>query len=127
MLHDCGVISVANLDILGNFVELGIIIIKRTIVAHLHKTRESKIRINMVRVITGDLPLEGKAVIMWREMRSIPFIEDGMHKVSVGPKDKVMVVVIVGEIILRTSVVNLTRLLTCPMLWPIHNNRLETT
>jgi hypothetical protein len=34
-----------------------------------------------------------------------------MHKVNVGPKDKVMVVVIVEETIFRTNVVNLTRLL----------------
>ena len=37
---------------------------------------------------------------MWRERNSILFLEDDMHKVNVGPKDKVMVVVFVGKTIL---------------------------
>ena len=56
-----------------------------------------------------------------------PFVKDGMHKVNVGPRGKLMIVAIVGETILRTSVVNRIRLLMCLTRWPIHNNKRETT
>ena len=54
------------------------------------------------------------------------FVEGGMHKVSVGPKVKVMDVVIVEEIILQMSIANRTRSLGCLNLWPTHTNRRET-
>jgi hypothetical protein len=54
-------------------------------------------------------------------------VKGGMHKVSVGPKENVMVVVFVGKIIPWTSVVNLTRLLAFPNSWLIHNYMLEIT
>jgi len=100
---------VDNLDTLGSFVELGRTVIKGIMMAHLHKIQESKVIISMVRAIIEDLPLECKVVKMWKEMNSILFVEDDMHKVNVGPKDKVMVVVIVEETIIWTNVVNLTR------------------
>jgi hypothetical protein len=56
-----------------------------------------------------------------------PFVGDGMHKVSVGPKVTIMGVVIVEEIILWTSVVRLITSLVCPTSWPTHNNKRETT
>ena len=59
----------------------------------------------------GDLLLEVKVVKTWRRGSSIHFVEDGMYKANVGPKDKVMVVAIVEETILRTNVVNRIRLL----------------
>lgn len=127
MLRGCGVYNVANLDIPDSFVELDRTVIKGTTVAHLHKIREAKVRINMVRAIIGDLLLEDKVVKMWREGSFTLFVEDGMHRVNVGLKDKVMVVVIVGEIILRMSVVNQIKSLACPTRWPTHNNKLETT
>ena len=50
-----------------------------------------------------------------------------MSRVNVGLKVIIMVVITVEEIILQTSVVNLTRSLLCPTMWPIHNNMPETT
>jgi hypothetical protein len=111
----CGVYSVDNPDTLDSFVELDRTVIKGTMMAHLHRTQKSKVIISMVRAIIEDLPLKCKVVKMWKERSSILFVGDDMHNVSVGPKDKVMVVVIVGETILRTNVVNLTRLLACPI------------
>ena len=81
----------------------------------------------MVRVTIGDLLLEVKVVKMWKERNSICFVEDDMHKVNVGPKDKVMLVVIVEETIIQTNVVNRIRLLVCLIWWPIHNNKRGTT
>jgi hypothetical protein len=40
-------------------------------------------------------------------------VGDGMHMVSVGPKVKIMVVVGVEKIIIRTSVVSLIKSLAC--------------
>ena len=60
----------------------------------------------MNKVTIGDLRLEVKVVKTWRRMSSIHFMEDGMHKVNIGPKGKVMVVAIRGETFLRTNVVN---------------------
>jgi hypothetical protein len=77
-----------------------------TMVDHLHKILEAKVKISMVRVIIRDLHLECKVVRMWRGGSSIHFVDDGL-------KDMVMVVVIVGETILRTNVVNRTRSLPC--------------
>ena len=51
----------------------------------------------MDKVTMGDLFLEVKVVKTWRRKSSIHFIKDGMHKVNVGMRDKVMVVTIVGE------------------------------
>ena len=115
--------SVANLDILGSFVELGRIMNKETMVAYLHKTKEFSIN----RVTIGCLLLEDKLVKMWREKSSIIFVVSDMHMVNVGPRVRTMDIVIVGEIINRTSVVNLIRSLTSPTRWPIHNNMRETT
>ena len=63
---------------------------------------------------------------MWRRNSYIIFVEDDMHKINVGPKDKDTVVAIVEEIILRTSVANKIRSLACPIWWPIHNNKQKT-
>jgi hypothetical protein len=82
-------------------------------VDHLHKILEAKVKISMVRVIIGDLHVECKVVKMWRGRNSTCFVEDGMHKVNVGPKDMVMVVIIVGETIFRMNIVNRTRSLPC--------------
>jgi hypothetical protein len=76
-------------------------------VVHLYKIREAKVTISVVRAIIRDLPQKDKMVKIWRKKIFIIFVGDGMHMVSVGPKDKVMVVVIVGVIILRRSVINL--------------------
>jgi hypothetical protein len=100
MLRDCGVFDGANLDILGSFVELGKTVIKGTTVANLHKIQEAKVKISMVKAIIRGLSLENKVVRMWKEMSFIIFTGNGMHKVSVGLRNKVMVVVIAGEIIL---------------------------
>ena len=94
---------------------------------HVHKIKEVEGKFSMDRVTIGDLLLGVKVIKMWRERSSIFFVEDDMHKVSVGPKDKVMDVIIVEETILQTSVINLIRLLVCPTRWPIHNNKQETT
>jgi hypothetical protein len=58
MLRDCGMFSVVNRDTLSNFVELDKIVIKGTMVAHLHKTRESKVRISTVMAIIKDRLLD---------------------------------------------------------------------
>ena len=55
------------------------------------------------------------------------FVEDDTHKVNVGSRGKVMVIVIVGETIIWTSVIKWIKLLACPTLWPIHTNKRETT
>jgi hypothetical protein len=85
MLRDCAVFSVANQDTLGIFVELGRTVIKGTTVAHLHKTREAKVRINMVKAIITDLPLDDKLVRMSKGRSFILFVGGGMHMVSIGP------------------------------------------
>ena len=52
------------------------------------------------------------------------FVGNDMPKVNVGPMDKVMVVVIVVETIIRTNVVNQIKSLAFRIQWPIHNNKL---
>jgi len=64
MLRDCGVFSVANRDILSSFVKFDRIVIKGTMVVHLHKIRESKVRINSVMAIIEDRLLEVKVIRM---------------------------------------------------------------
>jgi len=121
------VFNVVNQATLVSFVEMDKTVTKEETVVHLHKTRGAKDHLSTDRVTIEDLHLEVKVVKMWREGSSTRFVEDGMHKVNVGPKDNVMVVAIVVETIPRMSVVNriksLTRLIRCP----IHNNKRETT
>ena len=109
ILPDYGVSNVANRATRVNFVEVDKTVINEETVVHLHKTNEVKDNLNMDKTTIGGLLLEIKVVKMWRKWSSTHIVEDGMHKVNVGPKDKVMVVVIVGETILRTSVINRTR------------------
>jgi hypothetical protein len=92
---------VANLDTLGSFVEQGKTVTKETTVADLNKTQEAKGKISMVKAIIRDLLLEDKLVRMWKEESFILFVGDGMYRTHVGPKFKIMVVVIVEEIILQ--------------------------
>ena len=99
---------------------------QRMIGGHLHKTKRVRDKISMVRVIIEDLFLEVRLVRMWKEKSFILFVESGMHKVNVGPKVRVTVVVIVEEYILQMSVANLTKSLGCLNLWPICTNRRET-
>ena len=127
MHRDCGVFNVVNRATLDSFVEMDKTVIKEETVVHLHKTKEAKDNLSMDRVTIEDLHLEVKVVKTWREGSSTRFVGDGMHKVNVGPKDKVMGVAIVGETILRTSVVNRTRSLACLIRCLIHNNKRETT
>ena len=121
MIRDCGTFSVANLAIFVRFVGVDKTRIKEWTVVHLKKSREVKGRFSMDRVTIGDLLLEDKLVRMWRGRSSILFVGGSMHKVNVGPRVKIMGVVIVGEIILRTIIVNLIRSLACPTRWPTHN------
>jgi hypothetical protein len=122
-----GVSNAANRATLVNFVEVGKTVINEETVVHLHKINEAKHNINMVKETIGVLLLRVKVVKTMRKRSSIHFAEGGMPKVNVGPKGKVMVVVIVAEVILRTNVVNWTRLLVYLTRWPIHNNKRETT
>jgi hypothetical protein len=118
---------VVNRATLVNFVEVDKTVINEETVVHLHKINESKHNLNMVKETIRVLLLGVKLVKIMRRRSSIHFVEGGMPKVNVGPKGKVMVVVIVVEIILRTNVVNRTKLLVCLTRWPIHNNKRETT
>ena len=111
MHRDCGVFNVANRAILVSFVEVDKTVIKEEMVVHLYKTNESKDNLNMDKATIEDLLLEVKVVKTWRRRSSIHFVGDGMHMVNVGPRDKVMVVVIMEETILRTNVANRIRLL----------------
>ena len=90
----------ANRAILVNFVEVDKTVIKEETVVHLHKTNEVKDNLNMGMAILGDLLLGVKVVKTWRKGSSIHFVGDGMHMVNVGPRDKIIVVVIVEETIL---------------------------
>ena len=49
----------------------------------------------------------------------IRFMESGMHEVNVGPKGKIMVVVIVAETIIWMNVINRIKLLAFYTRWPI--------
>ena len=117
----------ANRAILISFVEVDKTVIKGKTVVHINKTKEVKDNLNMDKLTIRDLLLEFKVVKTWRRGSSIHFVEDGMHKVNVGPRDKVMVVAIVEETIPRTNVVNRIRLLASLTRWPIHNNKRGTT
>ena len=127
MHRGCGVFNVANRATLVSFVEANKTVIKEETVVHINKNKEVKDNLNMDKVTIGDLLLEVKVVKTWRRGSSIHFVEDGMHKVNVGPKDKVMVVAIVEETILRTNVINRIRSLVQLIRWPIHNNKRGTT
>ena len=111
MHRGCGVFNVANWATLVSFVEIDKIVIKEDTVVHPHKTNEVKDNLNMDMATIGDLLLEVKVVKTWRRENSIRMVEDGMHKVNVGLRDKVMVVVIIEETILWTNVINQIRLL----------------
>ena len=108
---DCRVFNVANRATLVSFVEVDNTEIKEETVVRLHKTKEVKENLNMDKVTIGDLLLEVKVVETWRRGSSIYFRKNSMHKVNVGPRNKVMVVAIVEETILRTNVVNWIRFL----------------
>ena len=91
--------------------------------AHLHKTKEVRDKISMIKVIIRDTLLEDMLVRTWREKYFIFFVGGGMHRVNVGLKVRIMGVVIVEEIILQKSVTNLTKSLGCLNMWPTHTNR----
>ena len=103
--------ALANRATLVSFVEVDKTVIKEETMVHLHKTNEVKNNLNMDMTIIGDLLLEVKIVKTWRRRGCIYFVGDGMHKVNVGPRHKIMVVAIVEETILWTNVVNQIRLL----------------
>ena len=98
----------ANRATFVSFVKMDKTVIKEEMVVHLHKTNEVKNNHNMDKATIGDIILGVKVVKTWSSIR---FVGDGMHMVNVGPRDKVMVVAIVKETILRTNVVNRVRLL----------------
>ena len=102
----CDVFNVANRATLVNFVEVVKTMINKEIVVHLHKINEAKHNLTIVKATTGVLLIEIKVVKKMRKKNSIRFVEGGTCKVNIGPKDKVMVVVIVVETILRMNVVN---------------------
>ena len=103
--------NVANRAIFINFVEVDKTVIKEKTVVHLHKTNEVKDNLNMGMTIIGGLLLGVKVVKTWRRRSSIHFVGEDMHMVNVGPRDKVIVVVIVVKTILRTNFTNRIRLL----------------
>ena len=92
--------NVANRATFVSFVEVDKTVIKGETEVHINKTKEIKENLNMDKVTIWNLLLEVKVVKTWRRVSSIHFVEDGMHKVNVGPRDKVMVVAIVEETIL---------------------------
>ena len=102
----CDVFNMANRATLVNFVEVDKTMINEEIVVHLHKINEAKHNLTIVKARTGVLLIGIKVVKKMRKKNSIRFVEGGTCKVNVGPKDKVMAVVIVVETILRTNVVN---------------------
>lgn len=108
---------------LVSFVEVDKTVIKEEIMVHLHKTKRVNNNLKIDRVTIRDFLLKVK---MWRGKNSICFVEDSMHKINVSPKDNVMIVVVVGETILRRSVVNRIRLLVCLTQWLNHNNKRRT-
>ena len=75
------------------------------------KTNEVKDNLNIGMATIEDLLLEVKVVKTWIRGSSIRIVEDGMHKPNVSPRDKVIIIAIVEETILRTNVVNQIRLL----------------
>ena len=111
MHRGCGVFNVANRATLVNFVGVDKTVIKEEMVVHFYKTNEVKANLNMDMTTIEDLFLEVKVVKTWRRENSIHIVKDGMYKVNVGLRDKVMVVVIVQETIFRINVVNRIRLL----------------
>ena len=113
MHRDFGVFNVTNRATHVKFVGVDKTVTKEEMVVHLYKTKGVKDNFNMDMVTIGDLLLEVKVVKMWRGKSSICFVEDGMHKVNVGPRDKIIVEAIVGETIFGTSVINRMRLLVC--------------
>ena len=115
--------NVANQATFVNFVEVNKIVIKEETVVHLYEINEAKYNLTMVKATIGVLLLGVKIIKTMRKINSIRFVEGGMYKVNVGPTDKVMVVVIVVETIIRTNVVNQIRLLVFLTRWPIHNNK----
>ena len=127
MHWDCGMFNVVDRVTLVKFVGIDKTVTKEKTVVYLHKTKGVKDKFSMDMVTIRDLLLDVKVFKMWRGRSSICFVEDDMHKVNVGPKYKVMVVAIVGETILWTSVINEIRLSVCLIRWPIHNNKRGTT
>ena len=127
MHRDCGVFNVANRVTLISFVGVDKTMIKEETVVHLHNTKGIKDKFNMDKVTIGDLLLKVKVVKMWKLRYSIYFVKGDMHKINVGPMNKVMVVAIVRKTILRTNVVNRIRLLIYLIWWPIYNNKRGTT
>ena len=103
--------NVANRATLVNFVKVDKTVIKEGTVVHLHKTNEVKDNLNMDKATIGDLLLEVNVVKTRTRGNSIQIVGDDTHMVNVGPRDKVIVVVIVEETILRTNVANRIRLL----------------
>ena len=93
--------NVANRAIFINFIEMDKTVIKEETVVHLHKTNKVKDNLNMGMATIKDLLLGVKVVKTWRKGSSIHFMGDSMHMVNVGPRDKVMVIVIVEETIIR--------------------------
>ena len=103
--------NVANWAILVYFIKVDKTVIKEEMVVHLNKTNEVKDNLNMGMTTIEDFLLKVKVVKTWIRGSFIRIVEDDMHTVSFGPRDKVMVVAIVEETILRTNVVNRIRLL----------------
>ena len=80
-----------------------------------------KITIIVASITIGDLLLEDKLIKMLRGRNTINSVRGVMCEANVGLKVKIMVGAIAEVLILRISVVNLTRLLTCQTMWLISN------